>query len=56
MQCVTAVDPQWLAEYGGIFFSIRDPNVSISSKKREERDEEKKKWKKNLKKNLKEID
>jgi len=41
MQCVTAVDPQWLAEYGGIFFSIRDPNVSISSKKREEQTKKK---------------
>ena len=24
MQCVTAVDPEWLAEYGGIFFTIKE--------------------------------
>ncbi|KEI38626.1 uncharacterized protein L969DRAFT_473643 [Mixia osmundae IAM 14324] len=26
MQCVTAVDPFWLAELGGIFFSVRQQN------------------------------
>jgi len=42
MQCVTAIDPHWLAEFGSIFFSVRDPNSSLSSKRREEKDEEKK--------------
>ena len=24
MQCVTAVDPEWLADYGSIFFTIKE--------------------------------
>ncbi|KAJ1947063.1 Pre-mRNA-splicing factor ATP-dependent RNA helicase PRP16 [Linderina macrospora] len=27
MQCVTAVDPRWLAELGPMFFSLREPGV-----------------------------
>lgn len=26
MMCVTSVDPYWLAELGGVFFSIRERN------------------------------
>ena len=29
MQCVTSVEPYWLAEYGSVFYSIRgEPTVS----------------------------
>ncbi|KAJ2541821.1 Pre-mRNA-splicing factor ATP-dependent RNA helicase PRP16 [Coemansia sp. RSA 1853] len=28
MQCVTAVDPTWLAEMGPMFFSVREPGAS----------------------------
>ncbi|KAJ2780462.1 hypothetical protein H4R18_003444 [Coemansia javaensis] len=28
MQCVTAVDPRWLAEMGPMFFSIREPGAT----------------------------
>ncbi len=35
MQCVTAVDGQWLAELGPMFFSIKDSSVSkIEAKKK----------------------
>ena len=33
MQCVTAVDPEWLAELGPMFFSIKARPSSISSPK-----------------------
>ncbi len=28
MQCVTAVDPYWLAELGPMFFSLKEQNFS----------------------------
>jgi len=28
MQCVTAVEPQWLAEAGPMFFSVKDSHTS----------------------------
>ena len=35
MQCVTAVDGQWLAELGPMFFSVKDSSTSkIESRKK----------------------
>ncbi|KAK7593066.1 hypothetical protein V9T40_007818 [Parthenolecanium corni] len=38
MQCVTAVDGQWLAELGPMFFSIKESSKSDSIKKRKAQD------------------
>jgi len=36
MQCVTAVEPEWLAELGPMFFSVKDMNTSrIDSRKKQ---------------------
>lgn len=35
MQCVTAVDGQWLAELGPMFFSIKETNRSGQAKRRQ---------------------
>ncbi|PIA42587.1 hypothetical protein AQUCO_02000194v1 [Aquilegia coerulea] len=34
MQCVTAVDPQWLAELGPMFFSLKEADTSMLDHKR----------------------
>ncbi|CAM0947729.1 unnamed protein product [Alopecurus aequalis] len=34
MQCVTAVDPQWLAELGPMFFSVKEGNTSFLDRRR----------------------
>ncbi|XP_050397027.1 pre-mRNA-splicing factor ATP-dependent RNA helicase PRP16 [Patella vulgata] len=39
MQCVTAVDGQWLAELGPMFYSIKDASKSRVERKRQEVDE-----------------
>jgi len=41
MQCVTAVDPLWLAELGPIFFSIKDATQSRADKRKKEKMDEK---------------
>lgn len=33
MMCVTAIDPYWLAELGGIFFSIREKNLDATARR-----------------------
>lgn len=33
MMCVTAIDPYWLAELGGIFFSIREKNLDAGARR-----------------------
>ncbi|XP_065184258.1 pre-mRNA-splicing factor ATP-dependent RNA helicase PRP16-like [Sycon ciliatum] len=38
MQCVTAVDGEWLAELGPMFFSIKESNRSRADKKKEAKD------------------
>ncbi|XP_064611896.1 LOW QUALITY PROTEIN: pre-mRNA-splicing factor ATP-dependent RNA helicase PRP16-like [Liolophura sinensis] len=35
MQCVTAVDGQWLAELGPMFYSIKDPSKSKQERKKQ---------------------
>jgi pre-mRNA-splicing factor ATP-dependent RNA helicase DHX38/PRP16 len=42
MMCVTSVDPYWLAELGGVFFSIREKNFDGQAKARASRDFSKK--------------
>ncbi|KAJ3290355.1 DEAH-box RNA helicase prp16 [Borealophlyctis nickersoniae] len=37
MQCVTAVDAQWLAELGPMFFSIKEQNFNHKEKRRQDR-------------------
>ncbi|KAG5463626.1 MAG: hypothetical protein BJ554DRAFT_5913, partial [Olpidium bornovanus] len=37
MQCVTAVDPYWLAELGPMFFSVRESNYAQKQKRQRER-------------------
>ena len=37
MQCVTAVDPYWLAEMGPMFFSVKESHYSRITKRREEK-------------------
>ncbi len=37
MQCVTAVDPHWLAEMGPMFFSVKESHYSRLTKRREEK-------------------
>ena len=39
MQCVTAVDGQWLSELGPMFYSIKDSNKSRQERKRHAIDE-----------------
>lgn len=39
MQCVTAVEPQWLAELGPMFFSIKDSNTSRLEQRRKQKEE-----------------
>ena len=36
MQCVTAVDPQWLAEMGPMFFSVRTSYGGLKGEKEKE--------------------
>ncbi|VDD81699.1 unnamed protein product [Mesocestoides corti] len=36
MQCVTAVDGNWLAEYGSIFYSVKDQSLSREERQRRE--------------------
>ena len=38
MQCVTAVDPEWLAELGPMFFSIKQAGETRAEKRQKERD------------------
>ncbi|KAK4688722.1 pre-mRNA-splicing factor ATP-dependent RNA helicase DHX38/PRP16, partial [Tremellales sp. Uapishka_1] len=42
MMCVTSVDPYWLAELGGVFFSIREKNFDGLARARANRDFSKK--------------
>lgn len=39
MQCVTAVEPQWLAELGPMFFSIKDSHTSMLEQRKKQREE-----------------
>ncbi|PWA91700.1 RNA helicase family protein [Artemisia annua] len=39
MQCATSVEPQWLAEYGPMFYSIKDSDTSLLEHKKRHRDE-----------------
>lgn len=39
MQCVTAVEPQWLAELGPMFFSIKESDTSMLEHKKRQKDE-----------------
>jgi pre-mRNA-splicing factor ATP-dependent RNA helicase DHX38/PRP16 len=39
MQCVTAVEPQWLAELGPMFFSVKDSNTSRLEQRRKQKEE-----------------
>ena len=41
MQCVTAVEPQWLAELGPMFFSIKESHTSRLTQKQREKEESK---------------
>jgi pre-mRNA-splicing factor ATP-dependent RNA helicase DHX38/PRP16 len=38
MQCVTAVEPEWLAELGPMFFSIKETHTSRLEQRQKERD------------------
>lgn len=38
MSCVSSVDPQWLAELGGIFFSVREQNFGDRQRKAADRE------------------
>ena len=38
MQCVTAVDPEWLAELGPMFFSIKQQGETRAEKRAKERE------------------
>ncbi|ORX37812.1 P-loop containing nucleoside triphosphate hydrolase protein [Kockovaella imperatae] len=38
MMCVTSVDPYWLAELGGVFFSIRERNFDALARAKANRD------------------
>lgn len=38
MQCVTAVDPEWLAELGPVFFSVKESHVSRLEQRKRERE------------------
>ncbi|XP_027088374.1 pre-mRNA-splicing factor ATP-dependent RNA helicase DEAH7 isoform X1 [Coffea arabica] len=39
MQCVTAVEPQWLAELGPMFFSVKDSDTSLLEHKKRQKEE-----------------
>eukprot|EP01018_Ginkgo_biloba_P028657 Gb_13411 [translate_table: standard] len=39
MQCVTAVEPQWLAELGPMFFSIKDSHTSMLEHRKKQKEE-----------------
>ncbi|RKP17302.1 hypothetical protein ROZALSC1DRAFT_30877, partial [Rozella allomycis CSF55] len=39
MQCVTSVDPHWLAELGPMFFSIKTTEFGHAEKRKREREE-----------------
>jgi len=39
MQCVTAVEPHWLAELGPMFFSIKDSHTSRLQQRKKQQDE-----------------
>ncbi|MCL7039666.1 hypothetical protein MKW94_021830 [Papaver nudicaule] len=38
MQCATAVEPQWLAEMGPMFFSVKDSDTSMLDHKKKQKD------------------
>lgn len=39
MQCATAVEPQWLAEMGPMFFSVKDSDTSLLEHKKKQKEE-----------------
>ncbi|XP_020526384.1 pre-mRNA-splicing factor ATP-dependent RNA helicase DEAH7 isoform X2 [Amborella trichopoda] len=39
MQCVTSVEPQWLAELGPMFFSVKDSDTSMLEHKKRQKEE-----------------
>ncbi|XP_073302624.1 pre-mRNA-splicing factor ATP-dependent RNA helicase DEAH7-like [Primulina huaijiensis] len=39
MQCATAVEPQWLAELGPMFFSVKDSDTSMIEHKKRQKEE-----------------
>ncbi|KAL5198300.1 hypothetical protein ABZP36_001812 [Zizania latifolia] len=39
MQCVTSVDPQWLAELGPMFFSVKEADTSLLDHKKRQKDD-----------------
>ncbi|KAI4331886.1 hypothetical protein L6164_016837 [Bauhinia variegata] len=39
MQCATAVEPQWLAELGPMFFSVKDSDTSLLEHKKRQKQE-----------------
>ncbi|KAH9621043.1 hypothetical protein KSS87_010728 [Heliosperma pusillum] len=39
MQCVTAVEPQWLAELGPMFFSVKESDTSLLEHKKKQKEE-----------------
>lgn len=39
MQCATAVEPQWLAELGPMFFSVKDSDTSLLEHKKKQKEE-----------------
>lgn len=39
MQCVTAVEPQWLAELGPMFFSVKESDTSLLDHKKKQKEE-----------------
>ncbi|CAH9108210.1 unnamed protein product [Cuscuta epithymum] len=39
MQCVTSVEPQWLAEMGPMFFSVKDSDTSMLEHKKKQKEE-----------------
>lgn len=39
MQCVTAVEPEWLAELGPMFFSVKDTHTSRLDARKKEREQ-----------------
>ncbi|GKA62560.1 pre-mRNA-splicing factor ATP-dependent RNA helicase DEAH7 [Tanacetum coccineum] len=39
MQCATSVEPQWLAEMGPMFFSVKDSDTSMWEHKKKQKEE-----------------
>lgn len=39
MQCATAVEPQWLAELGPMFFSVKESDTSLLEHKKRQKEE-----------------